>query len=289
MRKFYFENERGERWGLNREKGAFLRFPSGLGISRSAEFYDLGHGFFKAADARKVPQGNPAGEIVFHGGDPYALYQQLVNWIARCREIYFVYDPNGTEYRRKVELEYLTKTELGGPRWMTCPVSLRALTPWFIASPTMLQLQTAGDDVARCDISCFDVAVFAESVYPGMGAAITPAGHVPAALALTYEGAIINPVIRLVGQVSGETFGTCALTLETQAGEALILDTRYDGSGIWRRTVNGTLVNELNAADLSVDPFPRVPCHEACTLQISSESPIEGTATAQVFYYFGGV
>lgn len=290
MRRFYLENASGERWGLNGEDGIFFKNPSGLGIVDGTKFTDLKHGFFIVADDTTEPQATPAGDFVFHCGDPYGCYFRLADWIARTDALYLIYAPKDTEYRRRVRLHYLTKTELEGPRWMTCPVAFMAMTPWHIAQKATLQLATLADNALRCDYegSVLDMAILAASTNPGATGDILPGGHYGAPFRFVYTGALVDPVLTVTGQITGKEYGRCSLDLTLSEGETLIVSTEFNNAYVAVMR-NGVLEDAISAVDLAYDPYPRASLTEACTLSLTASSTITGTADVTVFYYYKGV
>ncbi len=290
MRKFYLENTAGERVGLNGEDGIWLEHPSGLGIANGTKFTDLKHGFFAVADDETEPQATPAGTLVFHCGDPYGRYLRLADWVARTPALYLIYAPGAVEYRRRVSLHYLTKTELEGPRWMRCPVAFLAMTPWHTSEKAVLQLATLADDALRCDYegSVLDAAILAPNTNPGASGDIQPGGHYGIPFRFVYTGELANPVLTVTGQNTGTEYGRCALNLTLAAGETLIVSTEYDNAGIWILR-GGVLYDAIEAADLAYDPFPRASRTEPCTLTLAASGAIQRTADVTVFYYYRGV
>lgn len=290
MRKFYLENAAGERVGLNGEDGIRLKNPSGLGIASGTSFTDLKHGFFSIAEDEIEPQATPAGDLVFHCGDPYGRYRRLADWVSQTSALYLIYVPGQVEYRRRVSLHYLTKTELEGPRWMTCPVAFQAMNPWHTAAKTTLQLAPLADNALRCDYegSVLDAAILAPSTNPGASGDIQPGGHYGIPFRFVYTGELVNPVLTVTGQNTGTEYGRCALNLTLAAGETLIVSTEYDNAGIWILR-GGVLYDAIEAADLAYDPFPRASRTEPCTLSLEASSAIQGAEDVTVFYYYRGV
>lgn len=290
MRKFYLENSAGERMSLNDETGIFLKNPSGMGITMGTEYADLKHGFYAISNTDTDPQSTLAGDLVFHGASPYDTYKRFADWLARTESLTLIYAPSTVEYRRKVSLYYLTKTELEGARWMTCPVAFQGLTPWYTATVTAIQLQELDDDVLRCDYdgSVQGDAILADRAIPGASGVLQPGGHIEAAFRLKYTGALTNPVITLVGQNTGKEYGRVVLELTIAEGESLIVSTEYDDSGVWVIR-NGVAEDALSAVDLAYDPYPRAPVTEPCTMTLESESAITAAAVVTVFYFFRGV
>lgn len=287
MRRFYLENAAGDRVGLNGETGIYLQNPTGLGITLSPASVDLGHGFFAEANEQAEPQTPVVCDLIFTGNAPYAAYQALADWLAAAGTVYVCYAPGGVEYRRRTTLSYLTKTELGGARWITCPAAFLPLTPWY--RPVAVSADTTtGDNALVLDMDgrLLDSAVLGETAEPGQSAAIAAGGHIATAFELRYTGQLVNPVVRLVGAQSGNEYGRCALAATIADGETLIYSTQYDDARVQKLNGYGVLVDLLGAADLAYDPFPRAPVTETCTLILTSDTALSRSAAVTIYYYY---
>ena len=139
MRKFYLENELGERKPLNGEDGIFLTDPAGLGVSYGNSYADLGAGFFRRVE-EKLPQGVIPCSLTFMRG-AYEKYKDFADWALRAETLYLVYKPLNVAYYRRVELSYLTKTEITSGTWMEIPTAFVCLTPWYTPAPLVLNFE----------------------------------------------------------------------------------------------------------------------------------------------------
>lgn len=287
-RRFFLENESGNRIELMGRSGIWFNNISGLGFEENSEFADLSNGFFQKVNSQKMPQSSITGELTFVGRHPYEDYFRFANWVSKATELYLIYAPGVTEFRRKVVLQHLAKGELNGVGWLIVPVSFPALSPWHLPSVVNLDVQALEDDVVCFDDedSGFDVGVLTEPLYAGSVTYIDPEGHLPSRFRLEYTGAVVNPVITLTGQISGTEYGRCALDgVELQEGETLILDTRVQEGGIWLQQ-GGRLTDLIDKVDLSFDPFPLMPVTEVCALRIAGDGDVAGMAWVKVFRYF---
>ena len=144
MRKFYLENEKGERKGLNGELGIRLGNPAGLGVVFSRKSSEIGNGFLRVEEV-KLKNEPVTCDLTFLP-DAYARYRQLVNWIAGSRTLYLIYCPYGEqEFRALCALQYLTifgvdsssnivmVSNINLRRWF---LQLREL--WFRSQPLVL-------------------------------------------------------------------------------------------------------------------------------------------------------
>lgn len=290
MRKFYIENGLGSRQSLNGEKGIFLSNPTGLGVNLSPSFADLHKGFFRPISGDSEPQSTIAGDLVFIGDNAYADYRAFVDWCAVSDDLFLIYKPYGnTEFYRKVRINYLTKTELTDTRWLSVPMSLACLTPWYRATPSKMTMSTEEGNVMQYPFSYASDLIYSSSNAGSMAVDLGTAGHIPAAFVLNYSGEIINPKITLKGSTTGQTYGVCALSITLSAGEQIEVSTQYGNSYAHKIDGSGKVSDILECVDLAYEPFPRIPVSEDCTLYLGADEIIRGSATVRVYYYYRSV
>jgi len=284
------ENGLGVRRALNGESGIFLSNPTGLGLSLSPSFADLHKGFFRMVSGESEPQTTVACDLVFIGRNAYEDYREFVDWCTASEELFLVYKPYGTkEFFRGIQLNYLTKTELTDTRWLSVPTSMACTTPWYTATPSRMTMSSEEGSVLRYSF-CYDESLIYSSSNAGsMAADVSAEGHIPAAFVFTYTGAIINPKLILQGTDSGKVYGTCALTLTTNNGDTLEVSTKYGNSYVTVTDATGKVTDAVSCLDLAYEPFPRIPIDEDCTLYLSADEAVEGTATVRVYYYYRSV
>lgn len=288
MRRFFLENEKGDRWELGKSTGVYVTNPTGLGTALGQNFTDLGHGFFAPVNADAEPQTAVCCDFKIVGPKPYSVFTSFAAWISAAGdELRFGYAPEATEYLRRVKLAYLNKTELEGARWMTCPAAFQPLTPWYRPVPGTQQTETP-DDALFLDTagSVLDVNVLIDSTEAGQNATVPPAGHLPPALVLRYSGALTNPVIRVVGTQSGTEYGRCDLAATIGAEETLVWSTEFNAARVEKITAEGERVSLLDAADLAFDPFPHPSAAEPLRVNLGSDTPISRAAAVTAYYYY---
>lgn len=299
-RKFYLENEKGERKGLNGELGIRLGNPAGLGVVFESKTSEIGNGFLRIEE-EKLKIEPFTCDLTFLPS-AYARYRQLVNWAAASRTLYLVYQPYGDqEYRSVVRLKYLTKKELTHGKWLVVPSALERLTVWYLDEPASISLSAPGAnakgyfwDEAEQDYGYrYTEALRYGPDSDGLSAQIAPSGHEPAGLVLRVKGALSDPVIRLVGQTTGTVYGLCSLSSEKDpaavfgSGDILELSTRDDDAHVYKISPDGTVTDLLAAVRVELgEPYGKAPTTEASILTVESVSANTCTATLQVFYYF---
>ena len=289
IRKLWFQNAAGSRWSLNGEQGVYASNLSGFGFTLSPSYADLSRGFF-------VPVGTsePQNTIPFSLNftkNPYSVYQKMVDWLAAAGTITIVYNPTGAqEYCRDVTVNFVQKGELNEVGWLEAPVSFLCSTPWYLPSPTSLTLETGGtDESKRYDYVYTDELRYGNDSSAALSGTIAGAGHVPGSLELTFYGAITNPRIRLVGNVSGKTYGICSVSVVLNPSDQLVFSTRYEDSYVKRVAAGGIETDLLDVLDLSTEPFFHIPVDEPCTLSVEADAAFSGTADLVLYYYYRSV
>lgn len=290
IRKLYLQNAAGERFGLNGETNVCVTSISGMGFALSPSFADLERGFFIPVGTESEPQGTPAFTVVFTR-NPYRSYTAFVNWLFSAKTITLVYDPTGDqEYFRDLEVNFVQKGELNVVGWLEAPCAFYALTPWYQPSPTVLDLGSAGEDDSKRYTYVYDENLrYGIDSTAALSGVISGGGHVPGALDLVYRGAITNPKIRLIGNVSGKTYGVCSVTAVLNSTDTLKYSSRYENSFVKKVAADGTEIDLLDALDLSSGPFFHVPVDEPCTISIEADQSFVGSADLLLYYYYRSV
>lgn len=290
IRKLSLQNKAGARWPMNGEKGVYVSSLAGFGLTLSPTYADLTRGFFLSVGGESEPQGTVPFTIYFTR-NAYAVYQSFVDWLAAAGTITLCYDPTGTqEYWRDVAINFLQKGELNEVGWLEVPCSFYATTPWYRPVPTTLSLENTGmDESKRYDFTYDDDLIYGEDSTSSLSGELTGGGHVPGSLELIFYGAITNPKIRLVGNVSGKTYGLCSVTAVLGASDRLKFSSRYEQSYVRKVAADGTETDLLDALDLSTTPFPHLPVDEPCTISIEADAAFTGSADLTVYYYYRSV
>ena len=290
IRKLYFRNSSGDRWGLNGELGVYAWALAGFGQSLSPVFADLNRGFFVPVSDESEPQNSIAFTATFTKS-AYETYLQLVDWLAAAGTITIVYNPTGNqEYFRDVTINFLQKGELNKLGWLEIPCSFLCITPWYLPTPTTLNLESVGaDESKRYDYVYSESLRYGNDSSATLSGTIAGAGHNPGSIELTYYGSIVNPKIRLVGNITGKTYGICSLSVTLLSTDQLKLSTRYEECYVKRIDAIGEETDLLDALDLSTTPFFHIPVNEPCTLSIEADASFSGFAELTIFYYYRSV
>lgn len=290
IRKLSFQNSKGQRWGLNGDRGVYVSNLSGFGLTLSPNFADLGRGFFSPVSDEAEPQTPLAFTLTFTW-NPYETYDQLVTWLASAGTITVVYNPTGKkEFCRDVTVSFLQKGEQNEVGWLEVPASFQPCTPWYMPTPTTLELEGTGtDDSKRYDYEYTENLRYGEDSAASISATIAGGGHVPGALELSFYGAIVNPRIRLTGNISGKTFGVCSITAVMAEHDRLHYSSRRNDSFVKKVAADGTETDLLDVLDLSTNPFFHFPVDEPCTISFEADDSFTGFVDLTIYYYYRSV
>lgn len=170
------------------------------------------------------------------------------------------------------------------------PSSFYVKTPWYKPYATTLSLGAAGSDSSkRYDYTYDDDLMYGVDSSGSLAGELRGGGHIPGSLELIYYGAITNPKIRIVGNLSGKTFGICSVTAVLIASDRLEYSSRREQSYVRKVSADGTVTDLLDSLDLSTTPFPHIPVDEPVTISIEADAAFTGSADLTLFYYYRSV
>lgn len=318
MRKFYLEDQKGERIPLNNETGIFLYNPEGLGIEYSHDYGESGSGFFiRIKDG--ISQLETSFTLVFEPGEmlveydgsraiageaivgiaivgdvpeitiesPYERYKKFLDWIYRAEELYFIYCPYGrNEYYKRIELRTIEKTEYDKYGSLQPKVTIVPLTPWYLPSPIHINFSEDGDNPMRFDY------VYDDELRYGFGsqdytAEITQIGHIPSAIKLIYKGEVHNPVFTLRGAATRKVYGQCKITGDFAPTDTIEFSTAEQDSYIKKIDRFNAETDLIDSIDITTNPFFRAPTSEPCEVTLTGEGILGKIEMLQYIYYRG--
>lgn len=291
-RKFYLANAAGERWPLNGERGVWLADPSGLGLALTPGVANGRNGFFAVTVTDDVPQGGVYGTLVFTGSSPYTDYQTLLSWaLAAADGLAIIYTPTpSAEYCRSVVLTSLVKSEIKAPGWLSCEMTLEALTPWYRASVPRIDIDNGNAATAkRYPYRYVSGLHYPVSSNGQMRAVVQASGHLPAAVTVDLHGPIDRPSLRLVGTSTGKEYARADIDVRVNANERLEYSSRYLNAYIQKVAANDVTTDLLPMVDLAYEPWLRVPLAEPCALVVAADSAVSSASTLNIYDYYWSV
>ena len=290
IRKISLQNSSGQRFPLDGTDGVYASELSGFGFSLEQNFADLSRGFFKSTESELEPQ-QPIPFTITFTKNAYQTYRRLVDWLSSAGKITLVYKPFGDlEFFRDVLVSSIQKGELNALCWLEAPCNFTCLTPWYLPTPTIMTLEGGGNDTSkRYPYRYTENLRYGSDSTAALSGIIAPSGHIPGALEISYSGAIINPRIRLQGNITGKTYGICSVAVSLEASDTLKFSSRYEKSYVSKIAAGGAETDLLDKLDLITEPFFHIPVDEPCTLTIESDDIITGKAEVKAFYYYRSV
>lgn len=269
MRRFWIEDENGERRGLNNEAGVWFDGPEGLGFSSGDEFYHVGGGVFAACGGADRTPESIVGDLLFLPGamfeDGYSQYRQFVHWLLSAKNLTLLYSPGGSEdtaWQRAVIVASLSKSEEQAGA-LRCPVTFTPLEPWYFGS-AFAQEMTADGSAALVINPTVD-------------------SEMDAAWRLEYTGGISYPKLYIY-DADGVELGRCEIYYSSIASDdTLVIDSRPGAPGVWKEDANGVKTDLMKWVNLSYDPWPLLPPGIGTELRLTTNDTSIGTGTLRVF------
>lgn len=288
LRRFWLEDQDGERVPLNGENKIWLSAPEGLGLEEAAKYAGNNGGFFLRSDKSGDKQATPKFKLTFIGPNPYASYRLFMDWMLMTEELSLVYTPGrmADTYRRRIEVENVEKGELNRVGWLECPLSFAVLSPWIMTHVIEAEITAEGTEPFRVGFGRVDVDRLSDGYEYMASVTVQPTGHLPASLYLTHTAGskLVNPEITVTGAVSGTEYGRMAITGEVSAEETLEYSTEPLRSYIRARSAGGVR-DLLPAADLAYEPYPTLPTDEPTVITMTTEEVSSGTMRVEVRQY----
>lgn len=286
MRKFYFENENGERINFNTGTN-FLSSPSGLGFERNYSFLNLNDGFFLSTNEKTV-QGTIGGTIVFTDKqNQYRDYRNLMDWINRNnKRLTLVYLPYGaTEYCIDILVKSIHKGETALNGWLSCNISMIPLTPYYSKSNLEFTFRNQGTGLGKKYSYNYDYTYGFSSEAGSIDLNI--GGDYDGYARLQIFGACDSLIVKLEDRDSN-ILGQIDLTgFAIASNESIIIDTRPNSAGVWlnRNGVKSDIIDELILnSDLEVF-FSIVP-NKDLILSVTAEGDIGENSKCIVYQYW---
>jgi len=276
MRKFYLENEIGERIDLNISKHSFEE-PEGLGAENENTYAELGDGFFVNVKSQIKPI-NITGKISFQDEDQNADYDDFINWIFKGYKLYFIKSYGGTEYYCDIDVDYINKGEIEDGE-LLCPASFTGTTLWYTLNTIVLNF--ALDDESKYKKYPYKYPYKYSRSSSSKKVQITPIGHVPARVRLQAVGEMSNPSLTLTNENTGEILGKLDLSgLSVAVDEMLIYSSVPGNAYIKKVTDDGSEVDLSDAINLDYDNFLKLPLNVPCVIHFE----FTGSADAATLY-----
>ncbi len=280
MRRFYFENSRGETLDLQSETLLF-QIPTGLGFGSGNEYAEGAPGFWGAVSTAGA-EGSITGEItIIRGG--YHEYERLMHWLAVAGDIKLLYCP--TPHRRlyrDIDIRSLELGEMSQAGWLVLPVEIMPKTPYYKKQGSKYVLHS-GSRAEMTMLFPFEFPFIFSHNTSDSTVELMAGGEYPASFELYINGPISTPVFT-VKDKSEKVYGVLDVSkVSLREGEQIYYCSRPYAEGVWK--ISGGRRNDLiETLDLSNNNFIRIPPGVAVSAVLSAEVPENVDRIEHVMY-----
>lgn len=282
VRQFGLINENGQEYSfMDIENYCLLTDPSGLGMSYSTEYERVGNSFLE--NIRQMEQGSIEGTLNF---SKYDNYRNLIDFIENSEALRFHYVvpyKNNAEFYRDVKIQSIGKTEIQPNGFLSESVTFDCLTLWYSVNEANYTI-VAGEDEIRWDFR-WDSRFIS---YSARNLPIVNTGHTDAAIKLSIDGEVVDPVITL--SVEGVEVQSVPFSCTINEYEKFEYSSKDGNSYVRKRNTDGTYTDlfSLDVVTFNNNNVVKLPKGKSCELSITADDDI-AKATLQVFIYYKSV
>lgn len=280
VREFKLLNEKGQGYSLmDIENYCLLTEPSGLGITYTTEYEQLGNTFVE--NIRKIDKGQINGMLNFA---KYDNYRNLINFIETSEELKIAYKvpyENGEkEYLKDIQIQSITKTQKQINGIISESIVFECLSLWYEKNIIVHTIEPSTNEI-RWDFE-WD-SKFAD--YNTRNLQYINQGHTEAPILVEISGHILNPSIELY--VEGQLYQTVTFNVEIAEHEKLLYGTKENDFYIQKQNTDGTLESlfNLSVIDFNNDNVIRIPKNKSCELRLNAETEILNAQVTILAYY----
>lgn len=280
VREFKLVNEKGQEYSLmDIENYCFLTAPSGLGLSYSTEYEQLGNTFI--SNLRKIEQGQINGTVNFLS---YDNYKNFVDFIENAENLKIAYKipfrDGAKEYFKDINIQSLTKTQIQENGVISEDITFDCLSLWYEEKTAIYNMESQSDEIR------WDFEWDSEFVdYDTRNLEYINKGHVEAPILVEMDGYLINPKIELY--IEEQLYQTVKFTTEIAEYEKLLYGTKENEFYINRQKTDGTLESlfNLDVIDFYNDNVIKLPKNKSCWIRLKADNEVlNAKVTIFVFY-----
>lgn len=281
VREFNLINEKNQIFSMmDIENYCLLTEPSGLGLSYSTEYQQLGNTF--QTNLRKIEQGNIEGMLHFRTYDNYRNFIDFVEKSESLRISYKIpYTGGMREFFKDVAIQSLTKSEIQPTtNLISESIVLDCLSLWYEPQSAIYQVEPETDEM-RWDFM-WD-SKFMD--YDTRDLQFVNNGHVEACIELEMNGDVENPIFELY--IEGKLYQTVTIKNHILPYQTLKYGTKENNFYLKKVLEDGTEENLFNLETINFanDNVIRFPKNKSCTFKMSADDEIlESQITIYVYY-----
>lgn len=287
MRKFYLQNNFGERLSLVEAGVLWLNHPDGLGMTMDKSYASVLPGFF--LETRSDEAQDPiTGTLVFRQKNTYEAFIKVADWIFRAQALTLIYCPYGTnEYKRDINIDHIGKSEKTLSSFLECPVIFTPLTPWYDQFSHVFTFSLENSDLFKRYPYRYEYR-YAGSFKPG-SVDFTIGGHYPGSVVIEATGPVVTPVFTLKATFDDTVYGKVDLnSLNVDSGDKLVFSSRVNDPGVWIERGDGTVEDMVDSLELyaDVETFFRVPTNTPVTAILEVDGVVPTSVLLRVMQYY---
>ncbi len=276
IRKFYLENEYGQRWDLNNPTTGFLTNPNGLGYEMEYSYSRIGHSFVR--NYLRDKQQKITGTLVFGGESPYKSYAACTQFVNAAQAIRFVYVTDAGEYNRNVDVVKIGKSEITEERTLE-PEIILVCKGLFYSNQTDRFVVSRTEGEMRWNF----IWPVRFKDYDSRNMFISNNGHVPAAIQMEIYGYCENPSVA-VKQGEQELY-RLTLPITLQIGEVVYYSSLDGDLYCYKVDKEGNETNLADILDINNANFFKLPVGES-KLEISSDTGVLNQIVLAIYRFY---
>ena len=276
IRKFYLENEYGQRWDLNHPASGLLTGPDGLGFAMDSSYAMIGHSFIQ--NYLKDRQQTVSGTLVFGTSSPYTAFNKFGNFVNAAQKMKLVYKTDAGEYWRDVDLVELGKSEITKARVLECKIKLTCKSLFYSDRVDRFVI-TRSEGEMRWDFRW--PARFNDYGFRKIN--INNFGHVPAPFELEICGYCENPVVIL--HQNGKEAARVKFPTVLQADEKIRYSSVDGNLYCYRVDAVGAESNFSDSLDINNANFFKLPVGDS-QLEFTSDTGATNRTTMTIYRFF---
>lgn len=279
FRKFYLENEYGNRFNLQDPGKVLLNEISGLGSEETTKYINVGDSFLR--DYFKTSQGTIFGTVNILRPGQYELFQSFSNFIYASKELKLIYVPamkTETEYKRDVDVVNIGKTEISKDKVMRIPIQFVCKSLFYTANQTKFVVETAESE-RRYDFT-YPIRY---NDYNNKSVIFNNNGHVKAAFEIEILGYTEQP--QMIVTQNGIQINQITFPLTVQNGQRVKLCTRDGDLYVLLVHEDGTEENIVNQLDIKNENFFKLPIGTS-NIQFTSDTGAMNKIIMRTYKYF---
>lgn len=280
VRGFRLLNEKGQEFSMmDIHNYCLLTEPSGLGISYSIEYEQLGNTFVE--NLRRIEQGKIDATVNFLKYDNYKKFIDYIESSEKLRLAYKLpFETGQKEYLKDIEIQHISKSEIQANGVISESITIDCLSLWYEEKKVIYTIEPQEDEM-RWDFKW-------DSRFPGYDIrsfSYVNNGHTEAPVLIQISGRVLNPQIELY--VEGDLYQTVSLNVDISVYEKLLYGTKENDFYINRQKADGTLesIFNLDVIDFNNDNVIRLPKNKSCEIRLLSESDIIDAQITILTYY----